>query len=273
MPRPLESKASEAVYMYRSRYHGKRLLNGYSGYTPPGSVIANRAMDRFPSPESLDFLDALDVGYVLVHRAGFRPEKGQLIVEMLTQFKPRVRLIAQRGNDFLFRLIRGSAARPGAKGPYAPVGSQALWIGWAGRNVIGTGLAFDGDLETGWSTEGPQRPKDFFLLDLGRVELFSRIELFLNRRPLTFPRGFVLSGSLDGETWTLFGDYPNYFPILHAEAIDRFEEYKVDLEFPPVSFRYLKIGLTAFHPTESWTIQEIALSRGGGFPPAQIPPL
>ena len=38
--------------MYRSRYHGKRLLNGYSGYTPPAAVIANRAMDRFPSSGS-----------------------------------------------------------------------------------------------------------------------------------------------------------------------------------------------------------------------------
>ncbi len=262
MPLPLESKASEAVYMYRSRYHGKRLLNGYSGYTPPAAVIANRAMDRFPTQQSLDFLTELGVGFILVHRVGFRPEKGQLIVEMLKQFEPRVRLISRRGNDFLYRLSPGTVTRLGQRGPYTPVGSKDLWVGWAGRNVLETGLAFDGNLETGWSTEGPQRPKDFYLLDLGRPALFSRIELFLNRRPLTFPRSFTVSASLDGETWTPIGDYPSYYPVLRAEAIDQFEKYKVDLEFEPVSGRYLKIQLTAPHPTESWTIQEIALSLG-----------
>lgn len=271
MPLPLESKASEAVYMYRSRYHGKRILNGYSGYTPPAAVIANRAMDRFPTQQSLDFLAELGVGFILVHRLGFRPEKGQLIVDMLKQFEPRVRLISRRGNDFLYRLSPGTVARLGARGPYAPVGSKNLWVGWAGRNVIETRLAFDGNLETGWSTEGPQRPKDFYLLDLGRTEGFSRLELFLNRRPLTFPRGFTLSGSLDEKTWTPIGNYPSYYPVLRAEAIDQFEKYKVELEFDPVSYRYLKIQLTAAHPTESWTIQEIALSLGRSGPQAQFP--
>jgi hypothetical protein len=271
MPQPLESKASEAVYMYRTRYHGKRLLNGYSGYTPPAAVIANRAMDRFPSEASLDFLSELEVGYILVHRVGFRPDKGQLIVEMLKRVETRVLLVSQRGNDFLYHLAPGGAARLGTNGPYGPVGSKDIWVGWAGRNVIETGLAFDGNLRTGWSTEGPQRPKDFYLLDLGRPERFSRLELFLNRRPLTFPRSFTLSGSADGETWTQFGDYPNYFPVLHAEAIDQFEKYKVDLEFAPVTFRYLRINLTAPHPTESWTIQEIALSLGRSAPAVQSP--
>ncbi len=271
MPLPFESKASEAVYMYRSRYHGKRLLNGYSGYTPPAAVIANRAMDRFPTQQSLDFLAELGVGFILVHRLGFRPEKGQLIVEMMKQFEPRVRLISRRGNDFLYRLSPGTFTRLGARGPYAPVGSRDLWVGWASRNVLETRLAFDGNLETGWSTEGPQRPKDFYLLDLGRPERFSRLELFLNRRPLTFPRGFTLSASQDGETWTVIGEYPSYYPVLRAEAIDQFEKYKVDLEFDPVSCRYLKIQLTAPHPTESWTIQEIALSLGRIPPEGQFP--
>jgi len=264
MPQPLEPKASEALYMYYSLYHGKRLLNGYSGFTPPAAVIINRAMDRFPTRQSLDFLAELDVDFILVHRLGFRPNEGQVIVEMLRHFEPRVRLVAQRGNDFLYRLAPGIVIRHGASGPYEAVGSRDRWVGWAGRNVIQTRLAFDGNLKTGWSTEGPQRPKDFFLLDLSRVECFSRIELFLNQKPLTFPRAFTLSGSLDGQDWVQIKDFPSYYPVLHADTIEQFEQYKVDLEFDPVSFRFLKINLTTSHPTRSWTIQEIILSVGRG---------
>jgi len=259
MPLPANPKATEAVYMFHSLYHGKRLLNGYSGFIPPAAVISNLAMNNFPSQLSLDYLEALGVDYVLVHCRGFRPRTGQVMTEMLVQFPLRIQLVAQYGNDYLYRLrLGGSAVRKAAADE--DVGARSLWVGWAGRNTSRTKLAFDRDLETGWSTDGPQRPKDFFLLDLGQMERFDRLELFLNRRPLEFPRGFTLSVSPDNREWTVVADCPIHFPILRAEMIERFEEYKTEVEFDPVSARYLKIYAATAHPTRPWSIQEIALS-------------
>ena len=44
-----QAKSREALYIYYSAYHWKKLVNGYSGYIPPGYTIIGEAMQSFPS--------------------------------------------------------------------------------------------------------------------------------------------------------------------------------------------------------------------------------
>jgi len=264
MPQPLEKKGSEALYMYHSIFHGKRLVNGYSGYTPPGSIIVNRAMDRFPSRSSLDFLKSLDVDYILVHTRGFRAPKGREIVRGLAGFPLRAELIANRDGDFLYRIKPWQVEADEERRGFEEIGRRDLWKAWTRENIALARLAFDGDLETGWATDGPQRPKDFFLLDIGRVVSIDRIEFLLNRRPLTFPRSFRVSASVDSMEWIHLGEHPYYFPFLRPETIEDFSRYGVNLAVEPTALRYLRLTLTGAHPTRPWSIQEIRLFRDPG---------
>jgi hypothetical protein len=62
-------------YMYFSTFHWRRLANGNSGFFPPSYLSFVRQMLSFPSPESLAFLKARHVDYVIVHGAFMEPDE------------------------------------------------------------------------------------------------------------------------------------------------------------------------------------------------------
>ncbi|MBI5642857.1 MAG: hypothetical protein HY954_05215 [Deltaproteobacteria bacterium] len=62
-----EPHTDEAWYMYYSIFHRKRLANGYSGFTPPLYQQMTDEMKAFPSEDSISFLKALGVRYIIIH--------------------------------------------------------------------------------------------------------------------------------------------------------------------------------------------------------------
>jgi hypothetical protein len=55
-------------YMYYSTYHWKKLVNGYSGFTPEDYIKIVNTIKSFPSNESIKLLQQLGVKYVIVHK-------------------------------------------------------------------------------------------------------------------------------------------------------------------------------------------------------------
>ena len=68
----------DAGYMYFSLFHGKKLLNGYSGFLPPTAVFVRELFQDYPSRVSLDLLQDLGVKYVIFHAKRLRPLRAQL---------------------------------------------------------------------------------------------------------------------------------------------------------------------------------------------------
>jgi hypothetical protein len=56
----------EAIRVYYSAFHWKRMINGYSGFFPPGYWEQSHLLRTFPSRESIDRLQALRVRYVIL---------------------------------------------------------------------------------------------------------------------------------------------------------------------------------------------------------------
>jgi hypothetical protein len=54
-------------YQYLSTYHWQPTPDGYSGFIPPKHGQIAYEMERFPSERSVSLLQALDVGYVVIH--------------------------------------------------------------------------------------------------------------------------------------------------------------------------------------------------------------
>jgi hypothetical protein len=105
----------ESVYMVRSTRHWKPLLNGYAGIEPPSYVELRERALRFPSRESLEAFRLRGARYVIVHRAGFGPNKWERIERDLPAFLeppagvttagPHLRPVAELDGDRVFELV------------------------------------------------------------------------------------------------------------------------------------------------------------------------
>lgn len=261
MPARDAEEYHEAIPTYRSTFHWRKLVNGYSGYSPPAYRVVREAMEKFPDRWTLDLLENLGVEYVLVHTREFRPDKGRASVSRLAEFSERAELVEERNGDYLYRLLPWRAGHPGPSLPSGgrPVGNRALWKAQASKNAPRVGRAFDGDPKTFWSTGYPQQEGDFFHLDLGQLESFSRVEFLLEDQPLDYPRNFVVEASADGSAWTTLDRGVDYFPPLRREMVEDFSQYKVLASLSPGRARYLRFRLLAPHEARHWSIAEILL--------------
>lgn len=111
MPKLGLGRSQDAMYMYYSTAHWKRLVNGYSGYTPPDYYAVREAMDDFPSPEGFKILRGLEVDYLIIHTGGFRADYGRMADEAMAGFERDARLIGRYGGECLYEI---RPDRPGA---------------------------------------------------------------------------------------------------------------------------------------------------------------
>ncbi len=77
---PLPGGSHDAEYMYYSVFHWHRLLNGYSGFTPPSYIDLLDRLGGFPDRRSLAELRGRNVEYVVIHRRTYDPDRyGRLL--------------------------------------------------------------------------------------------------------------------------------------------------------------------------------------------------
>ncbi|MFC2158332.1 discoidin domain-containing protein [Acidobacteriota bacterium] len=263
LPRIHEIPLYNARYMYYSIYHWKLMLNGYSGYTPPGYSILVESLENATVRQMMTILHRLDVKYILVHTEGYREQKGRNLVIRFRKFEDLVELVEQNQGDFLFRIRENAKLTlkrgriPEGEGHVEIKTPEKLWRVEGSVNNHLSSLAIDGDLDTSWSTFGPQKIGDYFLLDVGREIRAVGIEFNLNGEPTEFPRSFRVEGSLDGDNWTVLRSYPSYFPDLFLSDITDNSKYKVDVQFDPVEIRYFRLVLTKDYERKNWSISEI----------------
>jgi len=128
--------------------------------------------------------------------------------------------------------------------------------------------ALDRDLTTRWTTKTRQVPGMYFELDLGKAKEISRIILDLNGSPDDYPRGYILSSSLDGKNWQdiivsniNWGDihWGDLHPVMNVDKA------KFEICFEPHLARFIKIDQTGSHDVYWWSIHEIKLYGPEGY--------
>ncbi len=256
MPQTAVDRGQEAPLMYYSIFHRKKIVNGYSGFLPPGYTIISESMESFPSDDTFRLLRDLEVDYILIHTRSFLAEEGKQIQKQMGSFSGDVELKAAADGDFLYRLLPRKEEAPEGF-IRREVGDPKTWKAWSSSNVTLTRLAFDGDPATGWTTRVPQREGDFFYLDLGEPVQAGEIELSLAGRPLDYPRGFLIESSLDGENWILLNWTPFLVPHVTRANIQNIRQCRLIISFEPLPLRYVRIKLTRSHPVHHWSIQEL----------------
>jgi len=105
-------------------------------------------------------------------------------------------------------------------------------------------LALDYHKITSWSSEVPQEPGMWFLIDLGHTQTVRTLRLL--SQPEQFPRGYTLEGSPDGQTWETLHDVP-----------ENWSDIAVELPTPR-RLRYLRFTQTNHNPWDQpWSVRDV----------------
>lgn len=80
-------------FVYASTVHWRRLVNGYSGYTPQGYRDLMEQLRHFPSEETLQLLKALAVRYVVTRQEGFTRQGYLVFLKRCVQQSSQLRLV------------------------------------------------------------------------------------------------------------------------------------------------------------------------------------
>ncbi len=108
------------------------------------------------------------------------------------------------------------------------------------------GLAFDGKMDTRWSTGRPMKPGDWFVLDLGVERAVKGLTLDTTPSGNDFPKGYEVYVSFDGGNWGK--------PILTGSS----DKPITELDFgKTVQARFIKIVQTGSSDSWHWSIHEL----------------
>lgn len=251
MPDGYSSFYREAVYMYWSLFHKKRMVNGYSGYSSPTYWHIVELMRSFPSSDSLHLLRYLGIEYIIVHN-GMQKEK-------IETFKNDLKLKYKDGTDYVYELT-GKYKPPALKKDTLVSVERSLFNGSSNYNSELVGYAYDSSMNTRWNTGKKQIPGMWFKVDLGKEERIRRVVLYLGRYQDDYPRGVKLEVSRNGIKWdevVLGNCYSNFI----IDSIETSSCSVMELNFVPVEARYIKLTVTEEHPLFYWSIYEIEIDK------------
>ncbi|MBI5181708.1 MAG: discoidin domain-containing protein [Nitrospirae bacterium] len=242
----------DLIYIYFSIYHWKGLFNGYSGYFPPAYNLIKEAVKGFPDALSKGLLKDIGVRYVILH--GKRYDAEILKGMKAAFFKDKdLKLVSQFDDDYVYELK--------GKREYNNEGLIAISrSGWSAKASISEEIAdkaFDntGDISSRWTTGRPQRPGDYFELNLGDIYKIAKISMKLGNIN-DYPRGYKVEASLDGAEWNLIAKEDSArFPIV--SLVKEPLKPKFDILFYPANARYIRITQTGSHKEYGWSIAEI----------------
>jgi hypothetical protein len=106
----VRSARRHSLYMLHSTAHWQGLVNGYSGFTPPGHDALFRKLVNFPDEASVDALEQLGVRYAVIHRDGYREDEWERVKERLRLFGDRLRLEAEEDDGLAYSLTRSKGS-------------------------------------------------------------------------------------------------------------------------------------------------------------------
>jgi len=184
---------------FRAGWHGRRVVNGVSGYNPP-HYIALMAGLQNRDPATLTALASLGAIDVVVSHDQDRDGA----IDRYVSAMPGATRVADDGSRTAYRLPRAPQGEP-TLGPVLPIAHVEAFK-YDASTVI------DGRIETGWG-EFPQYPGQWVIADLGVVQDVAGVTHAIGEYLLDFPRRLAIEVSVDGSTWERVWDGPTYGPM------------------------------------------------------------
>ena len=243
---PLGNRDRDLAALYRSIYHGRPLVNGYSGYFPAHYPALEYSLTN-REPEILPILSRLGIRDIVIHR---HADGDGWYATYLSAFGAQP--IASDADLALYRLPATRGEAPRRLGP-------PLLITGLAANINEGDLpnAVDGNRLTRWQT-GPQQSGNQLTIDLGRPQPLGAVVLSLGHFTYDFPRVLHVEISPDGEAWIEVWRGSGAVETVAASMRD---PYALPLEFPIGDrlARFVRLTQVADDPVDHWSISELSV--------------
>ena len=110
---PPERFQDNAIFVYRSIFHRRQIVNGYSGFAPPSYGLAYRQLMRRDFLRGLSAMESQGVRYVLAHEARLGPRMKRQVRK--AQDSGLLELVAEESSDRLYAItVREGSLAPEA---------------------------------------------------------------------------------------------------------------------------------------------------------------
>ena len=263
---------NESIYMYFSQFHGKRLVNGYSGFIPYSAEYTRAVLQDFPSHGATDILQKFKVRYVILHAKVLRTRPWvdvenrvalcleyslKLVQTFRYGFAKPNSLEANFGEDYVFEVL------PPEPMPLPPPRETVELPPdrWTARADLQPGLISllkDGSLSTAWTTGRGKHNEDAINIVLDEPRAVDRIEIPMASFVHDWAINIEPNLSEDGNQWWV--GYPGYSPGEYAwDLIERPYRSVQIIRFWGQKVRYLKIVILGRAHENYWTIPEIRI--------------
>ena len=266
----------ESKYMYFSLYHGKKMINGYSGFIPLSTFYIRRVFNGFPSRASLDILKALNIKYAVVHPKLWDDEKAARVMGRLkNKYSDELKEVAHfkyetdscpelaqfLGNDFIYEVS------PKYESQSTPPEYQEIpRSDWEVKANIRADLLpklKDDRLDTIWTTARVKKTDDFLIVEFKQPRPLIKASLFLGQVPTDFALDLKVETSSDGVSWQLapHAYSPGEFTV---NLIHSPKDTVQQLSLKGKSLRFLKITQIGDDPDWYWSVAELKLYEQRG---------
>jgi hypothetical protein len=267
--------------LYFSTQHWKRLVTGASAYAAPTYIALRQRGENVPSPSTLRDFESIGVRYLIVHewpsedvdsaqlQAGVDRLSDRLRLAAtfdsydVTDSSSESRIVVPGGRARVYELTRSEWRSPRVirrvptrAGVELPAPDRTAWALSASPYPDMARYAADGDLSTWWHTDA-QQAGNFLQLDLGRETLLNGVVLGVPGNQLRdTPRGYRVDASTDGHNWSTVAEDSAYqLPLTEFLRPQRLR--RVDIPFPAVVARHIRIVQTGSDPLYWWSVSEI----------------
>ncbi len=245
---PLATQFGDFEAMYRGTIHGHPVANGQSGFFPAHYQALQLAFED-GNPRGLDALAQPAPLLVAIDRSADAGGRWNHIVEQADR-------ITRLGGDARWTLY-GLAPPPRVTctGRTAPLKSLTH-----DGTPIDVRLVEDDNPETAWATRTPQQFDDAVQLDLGEASPLCALRVSLGTTWSSYPRDLDVSTSADGETW-MRQFKGSTAGLMVRGALDDPHDIWMTMPLHDAPARYLRLRLDAGHPTATWIIAELRVTR------------
>lgn len=243
----------DAEAMFHSIFHGRRILNGMSGYEPPHYPLLRLSLEEGRTEVLAVVAGYADLGIFLP-----RDEAGARLAARIRDETgaESVALTDEHEVLLLGRTIRRDAADPTGLRSIraASIASSA--------NPDHLGLMNDGERLTTWVTPEPQAGGEEVIADAGAIRFIAGVSLSLGPSMTAFPRGLLVELSSDGREWFEAWRGDMAAPSVAAAIVDPRDVTTV-ISFPSRDARFVRLIQTGVS-THPWAISELRLLTPAG---------
>jgi hypothetical protein len=240
----------DAAATYRAVGHGRRVVNGVSGYDPPHYAPLRRGLAAREADALLAFTHFGPLDIVV----DTSTDEGLALVPYVESLSG----IVSAGGDAVRRFYHLPAAPtpPAARGE--PLAVQRVR---ASRGVVDLQGALDGDLRTASILPAPQKAGEWIELDLGSSSAVSGFEYGFGGDVSGAPDHMVIDVSPDGVEWETVWQGRGAQYALAALMRDP-RRSRISIGFEPRSVRYLRLRLLTDADAQ-WRIADLRVLGAG----------